>query len=116
MPSAPAIGACDKRCFLWEQRSRLRGEHNQPEDRWIQVCELWCAIEPLAGREFFQAGQMAATVSHRIRCRYRPGVNSRQQLRWKDKTFHLTSVLNLDERNEWLEMMATEHVGQATNG
>lgn len=110
MPSAPAVGSLRRHASLWEDRGDVRGEHNQPEPRWVKVCDLWCSIEPLAGREFFQSQQVTNTVTHRIRCRYRPGVKASQQIRWGGRTFHLTAVLNLEERGEWLELMATEHV------
>ena len=111
MPSAaPAIGSLRKLVSLWEDRGEVRAEHQQPQPRWVQVAEFKASIEPISGREFFQAQQVASTVTHRIRCRYRPGVNNRQQIRWQGRTFHLTAVLNIEERDEWLEIMAVEHL------
>lgn len=110
MPSsAPTIGSLRHFVSLWENRGDVRAEHNQPEPRWVQVAEFHAAIEPISGREYFQAQQVQGSTTHRIRCRYRPDVKSTQQVRFKGRVFELQSVLNLHERGEWLEMMAVEH-------
>ena len=110
MPSAaPTIGSLRHLVSLWEDRATVRAEHNLPEPKWVQVAEFYASIEPVAGREYFQAQQVQNSTTHRIRCRYRPGINSKQQIRFRGRTFELQSVLNLEERNEWLEIMAVEH-------
>lgn len=107
--AAPSIGSLRHYVSLWENRGTVRTEHNQPEPRWVQVAEFHAAIEPISGREYFQAQQVQNSTTHRIRCRWFPGVKSTQQVRFKGRVFELQSVLNLNERSEWLEMMAVEH-------
>jgi len=110
MPSAaPSIGSLRHYVSLMENRGEVRAEHNLPEERWVKVAEFHAAIEPISGREFFQAQQVQSSTTHRIRCRWRPGVNSRQRIHYGARVFELQSVLNLDERDEWLEIMAVEH-------
>lgn len=111
MPSAPTnTAALQHYVELWEDRGHVRGQHSQPEPRWVRVAYLWASIEPISGREFFQAQQIVASVTHRIRCRYRPGVRTTQQIRWQGRVYQIGAVLNILERNEWLEIMATEHL------
>lgn len=41
---------------------------------WQDVDEVWASIEPLRGREFFEAQQVHSELTTRIRLRYRSDV------------------------------------------
>lgn len=109
MPSAPTAGSLRHYVSLWEDRGSVRGEHNLPYPRWVRVAQFYASIEPVGGREFFQAQQVQSSVSYRIRCRYLPSITSKQQIRYGTRTFDIQAVLNTEERNEWLEIIAVEH-------
>lgn len=61
---------------------RVMGESEMgfggPEESWEKAAELRCAFEPLVGREFFRANDLAqkqAQIDARIRIRARKGIN-----------------------------------------
>ena len=80
------------------------------DENWTEVCRPWCSVDPISGREFLAAGQETAEVSHKIRCRYRPGVQADMRLRWGSRIFEILAVLDPEERHESLLIMAKELV------
>ena len=88
-----------------DEKDRLAGY----QDDWIDIATVWAQISPVSGREFLT--QIRETmVTHKIYCRYRPGVTPRLRIKFKDRIFRIISVLNWDESNEGLTIMCEEHV------
>lgn len=88
-----------------EEKDRLGGY----TDDWINVVTTWAQISPVSGREFLT--QMREnTVSHKIYCRYRPGITPKMRIRFKGRIFRIISVINWEERNEGLTIMCEEVV------
>lgn len=46
------------------------------------LVNIWAEVLPLTTRETWQAQQVAATSTHRIRIRYRPGITARHRVKW----------------------------------
>ena len=74
------------------------------------VCRPLASIEPLNGRESWQAQQVEATVTHRLRILYRTGITPGMRALFGSRVFHFDSILNREEANEELEILATEVV------
>ena len=70
-------------------------------------------IKPLRGRELVFANQTVATVTHEFHM-YWNGVTRRLTPKWKlrydDREFGITYVINVEEQNRDLEVMAIEEV------
>lgn len=99
-------------------RTRLVIEVNEPiHDGAGQLLENWkklrselFAIEPLSADEAPRGAQNEATATLRLRCRYFVGANSRMRLRAGTRIFLVAGVVNVQERNRWLEWTAREVV------
>lgn len=77
---------------------------NEPE----LVAEPFATIQSLTGRELEVAQQTGARHTHRIRFRWGEklkDMNTQYWIVFRGKKFELTSVVNLDMRNEWFECM-----------
>lgn len=74
------------------------------------VCQCFASIEPLSGRELWQAQQVEATVTHQIKILYRSGITPPMRALFGSRVFHFESILNRDEANEELEILATEAI------
>jgi len=84
-----------------------------PVDVWTDLVDtpaIWAAVEPLAGREFFDAARVNADVTHRIRIRYRPDVTERMRIVLGARTFDILAALEMDRRRE-LHLMCREFKG-----
>lgn len=85
-----------------------RGE---PTQSVTVVATVWAEIKPLTGRELFTAQQRAAQVTHGVRMRY-PGtaVTPEMRLNFNSRYFDILSVLNIDEQNRELQILAKERL------
>jgi len=72
------------------------------------LATVWAAIEPLNGSEQWLAKQSQAITTHKITMLYRDDVTSDMQALYNGRTFRFESVINIDEANRHLLIMATE--------
>lgn len=77
---------------------------------WQDVATVWAAVEPLRGSERYEAQQVQSVLSHRVMMRYRPGIKPQMRLVMKDRTLMIEAVINVEERNRWLELLCQEVV------
>ena len=87
------------------------GDPLRAEDaNWADVATVWAAIYPVSGREFYEAEQSQSAVSHKIRCRWHPGLETAMRIVCGKRRFRPLSILNWEERCESLLIMAEELV------
>lgn len=82
--------------------------YGQRVQSWVTTTYVWCAIEPLSGREGMAAQEVQATVTHLIRTHYQSGITSKMRLKLGDRVFSIAAVINVDERNRELHLPCTE--------
>lgn len=106
----PAV--LDKRVTLYKEVMILDAL-NTPQSKWHPVAKVWASIEPISGREYFQAAQSQSEASVRIVIRYRKGITDRMRLKYYSEDgetlFELKSPpINYREQNKFLELMCKE--------
>ena len=71
---------------------------------WSDYLTVWAAVAPLSGREFLEGRNLENEVSHRIRIRYREGLDPTMRVSWDSRVFDIEAVLErFSERREiWL--------------
>lgn len=75
---------------------------------WSTVATVWAAVEPLRGREMFDAEQVQAEISHRVILRYRSGLDSTYRLLLASRVLQIQTVIDVDERHRELHLMCRE--------
>jgi SPP1 family predicted phage head-tail adaptor len=75
---------------------------------WTTLATVWGSVEPLRMQEYFEAQQTQAKATHRIEIRYLPGVLPTQRIVMGSRIFEITAVLNPQERNARLQILAVE--------
>src|SRR5262245_54466927 len=77
---------------------------------WMIVGEAWANIEPLRGREVFEAQSIEGRLSHKVHLRGLTELDPRWRLVWKDasRAFQLYSVRDLGERHRTIEALCWE--------
>ena len=78
------------------------------DDNWVDVATTWAAIDPISGREFYAAEQSQSEVSHKIRCRYRTGLDTAMRITYGKRRFKIISLIDWEERHESLLLMCKE--------
>ena len=86
------------------------GGVSQDPSLWSKVVTTWANIEAMSGRDQFAASEFVSTSTHRITIRYPRGltITNAMYVWFKGRTFQITAVLNPDERNKMLYLMAVE--------
>lgn len=99
----------DKRVIL-QSLTKVQTAEGETTESWSDVDTVWAKIEPLQAKEQWFARQSQATTTHRISLWYQDGIaiTSRMRAVWKGRTFHFDSVLNVDEANKEIQILATE--------
>lgn len=77
--------------------------------QWVPVVTTWAQITPVSGKEFLSQVR-ELTVTHKVYCRYRPGITPRMRIAFGKRQFRIISVLNWEERNEGLTIMCEEMI------
>lgn len=77
---------------------------------WQDVATLWAEVTPLSGREQLRAMTLEASVNHRIILRYRAGVTAGMRILMNERIFNIRAVINMQERESALELLAEEGV------
>ena len=80
------------------------------DDNWVDVVSPWAAIDPVSGREFYAAEQSQSEVSHKIRCRYYPGLTTDMRIKYGKRIFQIASIIDWEERHQSLLIMCKELV------
>ena len=91
-----------------QQVTEAKDTYGATTRTWATIATAWAAIEPIAGREYFYAQQVASSVSHRVTIRHRTGITPKMRIVHDSRTFEIESVRNLEERDRWLELMCSE--------
>lgn len=76
---------------------------------WTTVATRWASVEPLSGRELWQAQQVQSDVTHKVTLR--PAgltVSPKMRIVHKTRTLSIQSVRDVEERGIALELMCVE--------
>lgn len=79
-----------------------------PLENWNVLKEVWASIEPVRGREVYDIKMVQLEVTHRIIIRYISGLSTKYRILFGDRIFNIDSIINVNERNIYLELMCIE--------
>lgn len=74
---------------------------------------VWASVEPLKGREYYEAQTLRQELTYKIRIRYSPSLKIDPSTLIKfgnDRIFQIIDISNIEERNRILEIHAIEKV------
>ena len=76
------------------------------------VTAVRAKLKPVSASERFFSQRIETNTSHKIFIRYNKNINSSMRIKLGDRYFQIDGIVNLEERNKWLEISATE--GEST--
>ena len=94
--------------IIIEQKTYAQNDYGEEIDEWVKVIEVYAAIYPISGKEFFAAETASSEVTHKINIRYVPSIKPDMRVIFNDRVFHIQSVINFQERNVVLQLMCKE--------
>ena len=71
---------------------------------------VWSSITPISGKETFLANKDFATVTHKIKIRFIPGLNASMQIDFQGRKFKIMNIRNFAEMGKELEILAEEQI------
>jgi SPP1 family predicted phage head-tail adaptor len=75
---------------------------------WQEFAEVQAKVTPLSGSERFHAMRKESDITHKIIMRYSSWVDSTYRINFNGRIMEIDSVINLEERNRWIEIKAIE--------
>jgi SPP1 family predicted phage head-tail adaptor len=107
---------CDLYAGLLDKKISIQRESRTPDGAggyllsWVDFASARAYIKPLSGREAVQAERIQASVTHRFAMRYKAGILPSDRIVYAGRVFNIRAVINVEERNRWLEIVADEGV------
>jgi len=75
---------------------------------YTDYATVWAAVEPMTGREYAEAQKIRAETTYKVMVRYLAGVTPDMRIIHHSKTLEIQSILNIEERNVQLQIVASE--------
>lgn len=103
-------GILNKRITIQElvTGSPEKDSFGQPNSSWDTFAQVWAAIEPIQGREFWAQQQVQSEVTIRIRIRYLSGVTSAMRVLYGSRVLTIESVIDPQEKHKEMQLMCSE--------
>ena len=107
--ACPAIKAGDLRHRIAIQsHSTVQDVAGQEVKTWATDITVSARVEPLKGKERFEAQQVAPEVTHKITMRGGVTVTAENRILFKTRIFNISSVIDVDERGILTEIICIE--------
>ena len=91
-----------------QQNTPTRDSFGAEVESWSDVTTIWAAVEPLQGREFFDAQAVNPETTTRIRIRYRSGIVPEMRVAWGSHTYDIQSVIEPESNRRELHLLCRE--------
>jgi len=79
---------------------------------WVEYATPWCKITPKTGNEKIYLGRLDAQGLSSVTTRYMSTIIESDKLVFKNKEFQIRSIINIEERNKYTEMLIERGVTQ----
>lgn len=101
-------GALRHRVTIQERVANETNGADAPYYRSIQ--SVYASVEPLSGRELFNAQQVQAQTTHLVRVRANSEVQPKRRFLFGDRKLNIDSVANNEERGVYMDCMCSEWI------
>lgn len=102
-------GSLNKRAKI-QQIATAQNTFGEAEEAWTDIANVWVEEIPLSGREFFAAKQINASLTTKIRMRYRPDIKPEMRILLEGRTLDINNVMDMDGKKKVLELLCSEVV------
>lgn len=69
----------DIRHYTWTE-----DEWGEPKEDWASFAKVWAKIEPLSGREYWDAMKVNSEATHNVTIRYLPTLKAEMRIKFND--------------------------------
>lgn len=93
-----------------QEKTKVQNDYGEEVEDWVDVLTTRSGIYPISGKEFYAAETVNSEVTHKVNMRYVPNVaiTPDMHIKFGNRTFHIISVINFQERNIELQLLCKE--------
>lgn len=91
-----------------QQRVEARNGYGELIATWSTLATVWGSVEPIRGREFFEAEQVQSEISTRVRIRYYDGITAQMRVLFGSRKLQILAVIDVNERHKEMQLMCKE--------
>ena len=94
------------RILILQKVATTTDSDGYPIETWKPFFPAWAKVEPVAGREYFQAAAVQAQRQVRFTIRCRRGITAAMRLRWDGQDYEIKGPpIDLGGQRKWLEIV-----------
>jgi SPP1 family predicted phage head-tail adaptor len=101
-------GELTQRISFQRDGSTTVDDYGQVTRSWATYYTTWASVRPLSGREQEQGMARQASISHRVRIRFKADILHGDRISMGSRTLEIVSIRNIDEGSWELEIDAVE--------
>jgi len=96
-----------------EDYAESRTSDGGVSEAWAVTQTVWARLQGLRGRELFSAQQINPQTSHKVTIRFCRGLTSNSRLVdvASSRIFNIESVVDIEDRHKFMELLCTEVAG-----
>lgn len=105
------VGRTNKRitfCRYEEKENTL----SQTEQTLTEVKTVWASVEPTRGREYQEAQRVRPELTYKVTTRYHKDITPDMFITFKGRYFNIVYIINVEEKNETLEIICIEQMNK----
>jgi len=107
MSTGPEIGEMRHR-VVFQTPSRSDDGYGGGQITWQDAFSAWVSIEPISGREYYEAMAIQNQITHRIKTRYRSDITPELRIKHGDRIYEIEAVIDIGARHRFLEILCRE--------
>ena len=73
---------------------------------------VWASLYPVRGSEYYEIQKIQSKVTHKCYIRYCDGIDTHCFIKYKDNTYSIQSVIDVNLEHKLLEIMCTEYTNK----
>lgn len=89
-----------------QRYTETTNDFGEVEQSWSTFLTTRAEIKPLTAKEIFASNTLISEVTHKITVRYEVDIKPTDRVVFKDKVFNITGVINVNENNTVVEILA----------
>jgi SPP1 family predicted phage head-tail adaptor len=94
-----------------QSRTIAQDGYGAPVPTWSDVGDpVWANVEPLTGREAWQAQQVRPDLTHRVTMRFYSGLTTKHRLKIGSRILNIESAVDVESRGREHVLMCKEEV------
>jgi SPP1 family predicted phage head-tail adaptor len=97
-----------KHLLTIETPSTTTNEYREEIQTWTTLLSTRASIKPLRGKETYINQTKDATATHLVTFRYQIDITPIMRVRFNDRLFNITSVINVEESNKVTQLLVEE--------